>query len=140
MVLLIILAIVVAAASVVIFVLMQQLKRVQNNSAVELIKGDVVELSRSIANLQQTMSDKLERSQLSTQQSVQKQLSESSKLVADVTQRLTKLDETCKMFCKILSSAVFLANTICRAFSKIFWRQGSIRLSISFATAKWLMQ
>ena len=48
MVLLIILAIVVAAASVVIFVLMQQLKRVQNNSAVELIKGDVVELSRSI--------------------------------------------------------------------------------------------
>ena len=134
MVLLIILAIVVAAASMVIFVLMQQLKRVQNNSAVELIKGDVVELSRSITNLQQTMSDKLERSQLSTQQSVQKQLSESSKLVADVTQRLTKLDET--MFCKTPSSAVFSANTICRAFSKIFWRQGSIRLSISFATAK----
>ena len=112
MVLLIILAIVVAAASVVIFVLMQQLKRVQNNSAVELIKGDVVELSRSIANLQQTMSDKLERSQLSTQQSVQKQLSESSKLVADVTQRLTKLDETNKRVVDVATDLKTLQNVL----------------------------
>ena len=112
MVLLIILAIVVAAASVVIFVLMQQLKRVQNISAVELIKGDVVELSRSIANLQQTMSDKLERSQLSTQQSVQKQLSESSKLVADVTQRLTKLDETNKRVVDVATDLKTLQNVL----------------------------
>ena len=112
MVLLIILAIVVAAASVVIFVLMQQLKRVQNNSAVELIKGDVVELSRSITNLQQTMSDKLERSQLSTQQSVQKQLSESSKLVADVTQRLTKLDETNKRVVDVATDLKTLQNVL----------------------------
>lgn len=112
MVLLVILVIVVAAASVVIFVLMQQLKRVQNNSAVELIKGDVVELSRSIANLQQTMSDKLERSQLSTQQSVQKQLSESSKLVADVTQRLTKLDETNKRVVDVATDLKTLQNVL----------------------------
>ncbi len=112
MVLLIILAIVVAAASVVIFVLMQQLKRVQSSSAVELIKGDVVELSRSIANLQQTMSDKLERSQLSTQQSVQKQLSESSKLVADVTQRLTKLDETNKRVVDVATDLKTLQNVL----------------------------
>lgn len=95
-VLLIVLALVVIAAGAVIFVLMQQLKRSQSGAAVEMIKSDVVELSRSIANLQQAMGDKLERSQLSTQQSVQKQLSESSKMVADVTQRLAKLDETNK--------------------------------------------
>ena len=65
----------------------QKLNELTRTSAVELVKSDVVELSRSIAMLQQTMGDKLERSQLATQQSVQKQLGESAKLVADVAQR-----------------------------------------------------
>jgi DNA recombination protein RmuC len=61
-----------------------------------MVKGDVVELARTIAILNQTMGDKLDKSSLGVQQSVQKQLSESAKLVADVTERLTKLDETNK--------------------------------------------
>ena len=80
--------------ALVVFVLNQRLKELKQNSAVELVKGDVTELSRSIAQLQQTMGDKLDRSSQGMQLSVQKQLSESSKLVADVTQRLAKLDET----------------------------------------------
>ncbi len=80
--------------ALVVFVLNQRLKELKQHSAVELVKGDVTELSRSIAQLQQTMGDKLDRSSQGMQLSVQKQLSESSKLVAEVTQRLAKLDET----------------------------------------------
>ena len=111
-VLLIVLIMVVLSAGAVILVLTQQLKRAQNGAAVELIKSDVVELSRSIASLQQTMGDKLERSQLSTQQSVQKQLSESAKLVADVTQRLAKLDETNKRVVDVATDLKTLQNVL----------------------------
>lgn len=110
--LIIILVIILVAAGAVIFVLAQQLKRAQNGAAVEMLKGDVVELSRSIANLQQTMGDKLERSQTLTQQSVQKQLSESSKLVADVTQRLAKLDETNKRVVDVATDLKTLQNVL----------------------------
>ena len=58
------------------------------------------------------MGDKLERSQLATQQSVQKQLSESAKLVADVTQRLTKLDETNKRVVDVATDLKTLQNVL----------------------------
>jgi DNA recombination protein RmuC len=90
----IILAVIVAGFAAVIFYLNQRLRELKNASAVEMVKSDVTELTRSIGLLQQSMGDKLERGNASMQQSVQRQLSESAKLVADVTQRLTKLDET----------------------------------------------
>jgi len=49
-----------------------------------------------MAALSENVGAKLEKSSDNVQASVQKQLSESAKLVADVTQRLTKLDETNK--------------------------------------------
>ncbi len=77
-----------------VVVLGSKLNVIKNTSAVELMKSDVTELSRSVARLQQTMSDKLDRSSMGMQQSMQRQLSESAKLIADVTNRLTKLDDT----------------------------------------------
>ena len=94
------------------YVVVQKLNQLTRTSAVELVKGDVVELSRSIATLQQTMGDKLERSQFATQQSVQKQLGESAKLVADVTQRLTKLDETNKRVVDVATDLKTLQNVL----------------------------
>lgn len=95
-----------------LIILAQKINKLTQQSAVELVKSDVVELSRSIAALQQTMGDKLERSQLATQQSVQKQLSESAKLVADVTQRLTKLDETNKRVVDVATDLKTLQNVL----------------------------
>ena len=93
-VLIILLIVVICGIGVVLFVFLQKFNEIKNTNAVELIKTDVTELSRSIMSLQQTMGDKLEKSNLGVQQSVQKQLTESAKLVADVTQRLARLDET----------------------------------------------
>ena len=78
----------------VIFVMNQRLKELKNSSAVEMVKGDMNELTRSIAQLQQNVGGQIERNNSTMQHSMQKQLSQSAKLVSDVTQRLAKLDET----------------------------------------------
>lgn len=97
---------------VVIIILNQRLKELKNENAVELMKSDVTELSRSIGLLQQTMGDKLERSSSSVQSSVQKQLSESSKLISDVTQRLAKLDETNRRVVDVADELKTLQNVL----------------------------
>ena len=76
------------------------------------MKADVTELSRSIMSLQQTMGDKLEKSNLGVQQSVQKQLTESAKLVADVTQRLARLDETNRRVINVADELKTLQNVL----------------------------
>lgn len=86
--------VIVAGFVVTISVLVIRLRDLKQEGAVDMLKIDVTELSRSIAGLQQTMGDRLDRNATSVQTSVQKQLGESAKLVADVTQRLAKLDET----------------------------------------------
>ena len=90
----ILLIIVILTLGVVLYVVVHKMNEMKQSGAVELLKSDVTELSRSVMLLNQSMGDRLEKSSLGVQQSVQRQLSESAKLVADVTQRLAKLDET----------------------------------------------
>jgi DNA recombination protein RmuC len=97
---------------VVIYILNSRLKDMRQSSAVELMKGDVTELSRSIGELRQSMGDTLERNHTGMQQSVQKQLSESAKLIADVTQRLTKLDETNQRVVNVADELKSLQNVL----------------------------
>lgn len=107
-------AILIAAIVAVVVALMlnAKIRELKNNSTVDMVKSDVTELSRTIALLQQTMGDKLERNSLSMQQSVQKQLVESSKLVADVTQRLAKLDETNRRVVDVADELKTLQNVL----------------------------
>lgn len=108
----VILVVVIAGFAVVITQLNARLKDMQGGSSVDLIKADVTELNRSIVQLQQTMGDKMERSQTAMQTSVQKQLTESAKLVADVTQRLTKLDETNRRVVDVATELKTLQNVL----------------------------
>jgi len=96
----------------VIYILNRRLQELKGSSAVELIKSDVTELSRGINNLQQAVGDKLERNNMSMQTSMQKQLSESAKLVSDVTQRLAKLDETNKRVIGVADELKTLQNVL----------------------------
>ncbi|MCB9820190.1 DNA recombination protein RmuC [Candidatus Nomurabacteria bacterium] len=107
-----ILAVLLLGFGLVIYILNRRLQDLKNSSAVELIKSDVVELSRSIAHLQETMGDRIERSQTNMQQSMQRQLSQSAKLVSDVTQRLTKLDETNKRVVDVADELKTLQNVL----------------------------
>lgn len=110
--LLILSVIIIAGFAVVIGVLLARLRDLKQSSAVDLLKSDVTELSRSISTLQQTMGDKIERNAMSMQTSVQKQLGESAKLVADVTQRLTKLDETNRRVVDVADELKTLQNVL----------------------------
>jgi DNA recombination protein RmuC len=107
-----ILIVVVVGFAVVLFILNQRLKELRQGSAVELMKADVTELSRSINTLQQAMGDKLERSNTSIQQSMEKQLGQSAKLVADVTDRLAKLDETNRRVVDVADELKTLQNVL----------------------------
>lgn len=111
LVILVLIAVVVGFA-VVIYLLNQRLKELRSGTGVELIKTDVTELSRSINQLQQAMGDKLERNSNTMQQSVQAQLSESSKMIAEVTQRLAKLDETNRRVVDVADELKTLQNVL----------------------------
>lgn len=111
-ILVILLIVIIVGFLVVIAILNQRLRELKSGSAVELMKADVTELSRSIAALQQNMGDKLERSSMTMQTSVQRQLGESSKLVADVTQRLAKLDETNRRVVDVADELKTLQNVL----------------------------
>ncbi|MDO4902393.1 MAG: DNA recombination protein RmuC [bacterium] len=74
-------------------------------STINMLKTDLIEMNNALNNmreklgenlnsLSEKMNDKLERNNFQLQNSVQKQLSESTKIVDEVSKRLTKLDET----------------------------------------------
>ena len=95
-----------------LFVLNSKVSELKNKSSVDMLKTDVVELGRSIQQLSVSVSDKLERSNHAVSTSVQKQLSESSKLVSDVTQRLAKLDETNRRVVDVATELKTLQNVL----------------------------
>ncbi len=108
----ILIAILVVGFSITIFILTQRLKDLQQRGAAELIKQDVMELTRGVSELreglQKTVDTRLEHSHAS----MQKQLSQSAKLVADVTQRLTKLDETNRRVVDVADELKTLQNVL----------------------------
>lgn len=111
-ILVVVLGVVIVGFGTVLYMLNQRLKELKSSSAVEMIKSDVTELSRGINNLQQTVGDKLDNNNISMQTSMQKQLGESSKLVADVSQRLAKLDETNRRVVDVADELKTLQNVL----------------------------
>ncbi len=103
---------VIVGFGIVLYSVNQRLRDLKSSSAVEFLKSDVTELSRGISSLQEAMGDKLERNNMSMQTSMQKQLSESAKLVSDVTQRLAKLDETNKRVIDVADELKTLQNVL----------------------------
>ena len=108
----IVLFVVIVGFGIIIYVINQRLGDQKNPSALSLLKSDLTELSRGINNLQETVGDKLEKNNSSMQTSMQKQLTESAKLVTDVTQRLAKLDETNRRVVDVADELKTLQNVL----------------------------
>lgn len=107
-----ILIVAVVGLAVLVVMLMTRVSELRQGSSVDLLKTDMVELGRTIAQLNESVGEKLERSQAQVQTSVHKQLSESAKLVADVTQRLAKLDETNRRVVDVADELKTLQNVL----------------------------
>ena len=110
--LIIVLIIITVVLGAMVCIVLLRLAEMRRHSPVDYLKTDVVELGRTIARLNESVSDKLERSNAQVQTSVQKQLSESAKLVADVTQRLAKLDETNRRVVDVADELKTLQNVL----------------------------
>ena len=112
--LIVILLVVVAGMGAMLYVLTQRAREAkpEDNKGVEMLKTDVMELNRTIAALQTSLGDKLERSATNMQSSMQRQLTESGKLVSDVTQRLAKLDETNRRVVDVADELKTLQNVL----------------------------
>ena len=109
---LILIILVVVMMGIIIVLLMRS--KPQDSSL--LIKQDITELGRTVEalkdNLQSTVSDRLDKSQALMQGSMQKQLGESAKLIADVTQKLARLDETNRRVMDVTSELKTLQNVL----------------------------
>jgi len=112
MVVVIILVVAVLGLGAALYVISQRLRDLKQSGGVEMLKADVTELNRTIAALQTNLGDKLERNSLNMQTSMQKQLTESMKLVGDVSQRLTKLDETNRRVVDVADELKTLQNVL----------------------------
>lgn len=116
MLLIVLLVLVVLGFGAVIFVLNQKLSGQNNDQATQLLKTDLDNLNRGVGelkeSLQENISKKLSESQLQTNESIQRQFAQSAKIIADVTQRLTKLDETNKRVVDVADELKTLQNVL----------------------------
>lgn len=116
MLLVVLLVLVVLGFGVVIFVLNQKLSGQNNDQAAQLLKTDIDNLNKGVTELQQSLNEnineKLNKSQTEINTSIQRQFAQSAKIIADVTQRLTKLDETNREVKDVASELKTLQNVL----------------------------
>lgn len=100
----------------VIFILNQKLAGLKDSQATSLLKTDLDNLNKGVLDLQKSLTadinDKLNKSQTQLTDSMQKQFAQSAKIIADVTQRLTKLDETNKRVVDVADELKTLQNVL----------------------------
>ena len=101
---------------VAVYILLQKINSLKNDTATGLIKQDLTTLSSDINQLKDslnvTVNERLDKSQTMMRESIAKQFSESSKLITEVTQRLTKLDETNKRVVDVADELKLLQNIL----------------------------
>lgn len=101
---------------VVIGVLNRRLKDMNKAGEAGLLKQDLIELHRGVSELKEhmntTVSDRLDKNAHLMRDTLTRQLSESAKLIGDVTQRLTKLDETNRRVVDVATELKTLQNVL----------------------------
>ncbi|MCA9309484.1 DNA recombination protein RmuC, partial [Candidatus Saccharibacteria bacterium] len=109
-------AVVIVGFAVIIFILTQKLSNQGDSQATSLLKTDLDNLNKGVGelkeSLQENINKKLADSQAQMTASMQKQFSQSAKIIADVTQRLTKLDETNKRVVNVADELKTLQNVL----------------------------
>lgn len=100
----------------ILWLINNKLAQPPQDGTAQMVKQDVVELSRTVdalrESLQQTVGDRLDKNQAMMRDTLTKQLSESAKLIAEVTTRLTKLDETNRQVKDVADDLRMLQNIL----------------------------
>ncbi len=96
----------------VIFVLNQRLSGFKDDSASAMLNQNMMALKDGVTSLQDGLKSHLSERLDKNQESMMKQLTSSAKLVADVTERLTKLDETNRRVVDVADELRLLQNVL----------------------------
>ena len=114
--LIVLLVVVVIAFAVVVVVLLSKLNNASNQTGAEFLKQDITELNRSLGllkdNLQATVSDRLDKNQALMMNSIQKQSSETNKIISEITKNLTELKDTNKRVVDVADELKTLQNVL----------------------------
>jgi DNA recombination protein RmuC len=96
--------------------LVRQQKPAEDSQSALLLKQDLTKLSDDITNLKDHLNtqitDRMDKNQEMMRESITKQFSASSKLISEVTERLTKLDDTNKRVVDVASELRTLQNVL----------------------------
>lgn len=115
-VLLISFVVVVVGLVIVIAVLTSRMHLLQRQSGADLLKQDITELSRNVSllkdNLQTTVGERIEKSQGLMLHSLQKQSSETNKIITEITRSLTELKDTNKRVVDVADDLKTLQNVL----------------------------
>jgi DNA recombination protein RmuC len=115
-ILIIVLGVVLVGFGVVIYLLNQRLNDLKGGDTANLLKQDLLALNEGMSSLKDGLkthlTDRLDRNQEMMRESIMKQFSASSKLITDVTERLTKLDETNKRVVDVADELKLLQNVL----------------------------
>lgn len=88
----------------------------QQQNGNELLKADITELTRNVGllkdNLQATVSDRLDKNQALMMSSIQKQSSETNRVIAEITKNLTELKDTNKRVVDVADELKTLQNVL----------------------------
>lgn len=104
------LVLLIVGVGVIIYLLLSKKDNSTDNT--QLLKQDLQGLQQLISQTQSHMNERIDKNNAAMQASVQKQMSESSKLITDVTERLTKLDETNKRVVDVADELKTLQNVL----------------------------
>ena len=114
--LIVLMGVVIAGFAVIIFILNQKLSNQNNDQATSLLKTDLDNLNKGVNELQKSLNEnineKLSKSQNEVNASIQRQFAQSAKIIADVNQRLTKLDETNRRVVDVADELKTLQNVL----------------------------
>lgn len=115
-VLIVLLVVTVLGFAFLIYLLNQRLGEIKDDSSAGLIKQDITTLSAGIEQLKDSLNTsvntRLDKNQAMIRDSMQRQFSESAKIIAEVNQRLTKLDETNKRVVDVADELKMLQNVL----------------------------
>lgn len=115
-ILIILLVVVVIGFAFVIYMLNQKLGALKDDTAATLFKQDLQALSEGMNVLQDGLkshlTDRLDKNHELMRESIMKQFTSSTKLIADVTERLTKLDETNRRVVDVADELKLLQNVL----------------------------
>lgn len=96
----------------VIYVMGQKLAELKNDSGVSSLKQDLQGMTQAISQTQAHINERMDRSNAAVQSTMMKQFGESAKIIADVTFRLTKLDETNRRVVDVADELKLLQNIL----------------------------